>query len=75
MTDQSIHAVPDNLKPLRSDADRVRPLVRDTPNDDSVRWLVGVMVELSRRFLGHAIKRYPEFESNRQRCAKCGERG
>ena len=54
----------------RSEAD---PAV--TPPDDAVRWLVAVLVELARRFVGHAVKRYPELGSRKHECPRCGYRG
>jgi hypothetical protein len=42
--------------------------------DDGVRWLVSVLVELARRFIGHAVKRYPDLGSQKHACPKCGYR-
>lgn len=46
----------------------------ETEPESELRWLVGVLVELARRFIGHAVKRYPELGSQRQECPKCGYR-
>lgn len=72
MTDPRVRVVqPD---PIRSTAHAAETL-EDAPKDSDVSWLVGVMVELSRRFIGHAVKRYPAFGSSRHECPKCGYRG
>lgn len=43
-------------------------------SEPDLRWLVAVLVDLARRFLGHAVKRYPDLAAKRV-CPRCGHRG
>lgn len=69
MTDRRLHTLPAQQQPTP-----IQSVVREHADDDGVRWLVGVMAELSWRFLGHAIKRFPELGRGKHQCPHCGKR-